>query len=187
MFINPQQAIDSGWITFLDGTDIDVLVQPNAIDFTLDRLYKLKDDSSFYLHEEFKIHRGTVEVEPQTITREMIVDEYFKLDAHSCYDAMSDIYVSVPEGVAAFLIVRSSLNRNGLFITSGLYDSGFKGNIGFFIHNNASSPAYLQEGVRVGQIIFVKSDSHGVYSGSYNTQPGQFWNDRSHSLPTAYN
>ena len=35
--------------------------------------------------------------------------------------------VSIEEGYAGFVITRSTLNRNGVFITSGLYDSGYHG------------------------------------------------------------
>ena len=49
---------------------------------------------------------------------------------------MSDFFVTVPAGLAAFLIVRSTLNRNGIFITSGLYDQGFSNNIGFVMQKS---------------------------------------------------
>jgi deoxycytidine triphosphate deaminase len=91
---------------------------------------------------------------------------------------MSDVYVEVPAGVAAKLIIRSTLNRNGIFLTSGLYDAGFKGNLGFVLHNRAGE-AYLAPGTRVGQIEFYKSDSEGLYLGGYNTKEGQHWSEKS--------
>jgi deoxycytidine triphosphate deaminase len=76
------------------------------------------------------------------------------------------------------LVVRSTLNRNGLFITSGLYDSFFKGNAGFCLHNRSPGVARIAPHTRVGQIMFVKSEFSGVqYSGTYNTKQGQHWAD----------
>jgi deoxycytidine triphosphate deaminase len=165
MFINPKQAIAEGWITGLK--DEAMQVQPNAIDFTLDHLFDISDNA-FFLSEQEKQMRGGAKQSTVTYND----TEVFKLFPHESYDGLSSIHVKLPEGVAAELIIRSTLNRNGMFLTSGLYDSGFEGHIGFVIHNRSSGPAYLEKGVRVGQIKFIASDSAGVYAGGYNHAEG---------------
>ena len=128
MFIDPRDAIERGWVTHVHNPDKQV--QPNALDFTVDRLFSIDNTKQFSINEEEKTMRGGEELSP--------FHDYWHLDENTSYDAMSEVYVELPDGVAALLIVRSTFNRNGIFITSGLYDSGYQGNIGFCIHNNST-------------------------------------------------
>lgn len=182
MFISPQTAISEGWIKRSDGTEISAAyIQPNAIDFTIDRVF-----SSAAATTQFKAVDTVIDGELKTVKQ---FPEFEELDAFEdadakfdrvpmwhltpgSYDFLSDFYVEVPEGVAALLIVRSTFNRGGVFVTSGLYDSGYKGNIGAALHNNGNTAAGVGKGVRVGQIIFVKSESVGLYVGGYNHEAG---------------
>src|SRR5699024_3153660 len=102
-------------------------VQPNAIDITTDRLFEVLP-TTFWLgmnSNETK-HREVNEVEIQE-------DGYFKLEKDKTYQFLSDSVVEVGDSEAGYLITRSSLNRNGLVVTSGLYDSGFEGHLGGLI------------------------------------------------------
>ncbi len=168
MFINPKHAIAEGWVTFPDWMSEDFkqkCIQPNALDFTVDSVYIIGDDV-FTISEAGKTMRTQVKLE--TFEGNFVL-------AQGCYDAMSDFYVNVPEGVAAHLITRSTFNRNGVFIQSGLYDSGFKGNCGFVIYNIGGSTV-ITPGTRIGQLIFTTSEDSGkLYAGGYNTEAGQHW------------
>lgn len=164
MFINPLMAIDNGWIT---GNFTPESIQPNALDFTIDRLYTIDSSKTFIITQDHKEMRGGVPVEPFSTEDELL----WKLEANTVYDGMSDFYISVPEGIACMMIIRSTFNRNGIFITSGLYDSGYAGHLGFAIHNR-SGTAYIEPGTRIGQIIFVASESAKMYAGGYNHEEG---------------
>ena len=166
MFISPIAAIDNGWIK---GDFSHENVQPNAIDFTLDVLFSIDDTKTFTIGKDHKKMRGGEKLKPVVDSRDNV--EYWRLSPQTCYDGMSDFYVTLPEGVACMTIIRSTLNRNGIFITSGLYDSGYEGHIGFAIHNN-SGFALIEPGTRVGQLIFVQADSDGLYEGGYNHTEG---------------
>ena len=168
MFINPKIAIENGWITGI--VNPEKQIQPNAIDFTLDKLFTINDFNTFIIDEDSKKMRGGVEVNSwQGRTTER---EYWTIEK-GVYDGMSDIYVDVPDGVACMLIIRSTFNRNGIFLTSGLYDSGFKGHIGFAIHNRGGR-AQIGVGTRFGQIIFVESENALQYAGGYNHEAGEY-------------
>ena len=171
MFINPKTAIKEGWVTGIANPEVQV--QPNAIDFTLDHLYTIAD-KPFVISEGGKSMRGgePVEAYPGLVRPGVEGAEHWNLHASRVYDGMSDMYVELPEGVAAMLIIRSTFNRNGLFLTSGLYDSGYKGHLGFALHNRATAPALIAPGTRVGQVIFVSSDSAGMYAGGWNHDAG---------------
>ena len=177
MFISPKVAIEEGWITGIK--DPEKQVQPNAIDFTVDRLFTIKEHN-FVIDESHKRMSGGVEILAQDYSTLPIVPEgkFWRLDGQTPFDGMSDIYVDVPEGVAAMLVVRSTFNRNGIFIASGLYDSGFKGHIGFVVYNMAHVSAYVGKGTRIGQIVFVESNSVSVYSGGYNHKMGTHFSEK---------
>ena len=166
MFINPTVAINEGWIT---GNITDDNIQPNAIDFTLDRLFTIWEENIFRIDEDSKDMRGGVEVHANEDPRYQ--KNYWRLSPHTSYDGMSNFFVKVPEGVACMMIIRSTFNRNGIFITSGLYDSGYEGHVGFAVHNN-SGIALVAPGTRIGQLIFVESDHAKLYAGGYNHEEG---------------
>jgi dUTP pyrophosphatase len=173
MFINPKRAIELGWITGI--TDPDTQVQPNAIDFDLSALFAFKVDTpSFFLDGDSKQHQTTEKQQPQDMEGPTGVKPYFTLKPHTAYDFASSLHVKLPAGIAALLIVRSTLNRNGLFITSGLYDQGFNGTVAGILHNRSDRTAYITPGSRIGQIMFIQAEDSGLlYAGGYNTKPGE--------------
>ncbi len=169
MFINPQTAIKNGWITGL--VDPDKQVQPNAIDFTADKAWRMESSNrnKFFISENDKIMRSREEFGAYLTTEE---ESFWQIKGGDMLDFLSDVFVDIPKGVAAQLVIRSSLARNGILLMAGLYDSGFKGHIGFILHNRHFADAFIAPGTRVGQIIFVETDSSGVYSGGYNHEVG---------------
>lgn len=177
MIINPRIAIQEGWITGIKNEETQI--QPNAIDFTLDRLFHISHNDFIICvdpetNKEVKQMRGVVEMSAIEDRRSKKI-EFFHLSARATFDGMSDVYVTIPDKVAALLIVRSSYNRNGIFLTSGLYDSGFKGNVSFTLHNLSHGSAKIQKGMRIGQIVFIEADNIGLYAGGYNTNRGEHW------------
>lgn len=162
MFINPRIAIEKGWIKGIK--DEAKQVQPNAIDFTLDKVQALIPGMDAFISEREKVMRPMTDVEKT-------YDENWVLQGGRVYDGTSDMYVEVPEGVAAILYTRSTFARNGVFIMSGLYDSGFKGHIGFTIYT-VGGLIVVAQGTRIGQIAFIHSENAGMYAGGYNHEIG---------------
>lgn len=160
MFINPKIAIQQGWVQGI--VNHDKQVQPNAIDFTLDTLKVLSSDTA-RLSEESKSMRQLLDVP--------VFPGGWGIEHGRVYDGTSTMYVDLPEGVAAILYTRSTLARNGVFIVSGLYDSGYKGHVGFTIYPIGGN-IVIQPGTRVGQIAFVSADSARLYAGGWNHAEG---------------
>jgi deoxycytidine triphosphate deaminase len=175
MIINPNTAIDNGWIKFPEWmTDEQKAscIQPNGLDISMDAIYGFDHTSYFILTDDAKIMRKQNKISAVDLPNYGIV-----YPIHGVVDVMSDFYVNIPAGYAGYLTVRSTLNRNGLFVTSGLFDSLYTGNIGFALHNRGQT-AYIAPHTKVAQFVFVKSDDSGMaYAGGYNTQPGQHWVD----------
>lgn len=132
-------------------------VQPNAIDLRVDQIRQIKN-SIFEIDEENKTHRGSDEL---------------KLDEQGYWSLENGVYEIIMEGIvtigpdeAGWVITRSTLNRNGLFITSGLYDSGYSGVMAGALHVACGS-ARIQRGTRVGQFLLFKAEALNQYDGDY--------------------
>lgn len=179
MYLNPQQFINDGSIKFPEWMDDEFkqkCIQPNALDITLDKAFGFDFGEHFILTENTKNMRKTTEVQSQIYGNH--TEPTFRIPV-GVTDIMSDFHINVPAGVAAFLIVRSTLNRNGLYITSGLYDQGFDNYIGYALHNRGED-AYIAPHTRVAQLVLVKSEDSGImYKGSYNDSKGTHWSQRS--------
>ena len=130
--------------------------QPNAVDLRVSKIFKM--DGQFLISENKKVHRSTEEIE---------LDEkgWWSLEP-GVYEIVMENIVSVGEGYAGFVITRSTLNRNGVFITSGLYDSGYHGVMAGALHVRGGK-TYIKKGTRVGQFIMFEAETLSLYDGSY--------------------
>lgn len=183
MLISPKTAIEQGWISHVKYSSMEDYIKndhlsPNAFDFTVDTLHIVNKDKPFIITNSRKTMRETSFVSPE----ELVYQNYSSgingwwLLPDQAYDAASDFYVDIPEGIAALLVIRSTLSRNALIMVNGIFDSGFKGHLGTTIHTkHGSAPGFLQQGVRIGQVAFYESDKGGLYKGGYNTELNQHW------------
>ena len=132
-------------------------VQPNAVDLRLAKVFVV-ENALFEVSNEHKKHRGT---------RELATDPegYFNL-APGHYEIVMENIIHVGEGEAGWVITRSTLNRNGLFITSGLYDSGYNGVMAGMLHVTIGQ-ARIKKGTRVGQYLSFNAEALHLYDGDY--------------------
>lgn len=131
--------------------------QPNAVDLRLGKVFKIAPET-FIISEDEKVHRGSREIQPTD-------DGWYDLSSGS-YEIVMENIISVGPDEAGWVITRSTLNRNGIFLTSGLYDSGYIGVMAGVMHINCG-PARIKKGTRIGQFLLFKSESLSAYSGSY--------------------
>lgn len=131
--------------------------QPNAVDLRLGKIFKISD-STFEVSNEHKKHRGGTEVQPDA-------DGYYNLEIGS-YEVVMENIIHVGEGEAGWVITRSTLNRNGCFLTSGLYDSGYHGVMAGVLHVT-TGPARIKQGTRIGQYLNFDAESLHLYDGDY--------------------
>jgi deoxycytidine triphosphate deaminase len=131
--------------------------QPNAVDLRLGKVFKILPNV-FEVTNETKTHRGT---------EELLSDSegfYFLDPGH--YEVVMENIINVGEGEAGWVITRSTLNRNGCFITSGLYDSGYHGVMAGVMHVTVG-PAKIKKGTRIGQYLSFNAEALTMYDGSY--------------------
>lgn len=132
--------------------------QPNAVDLRVAKIFAIKPNI-FTLTEEEKIHRGSQEI-PLTIP-----DGFYILQPGS-YEVVMENVVNVGPGEAGWVITRSTLNRNGVFLTSGLYDSGYHGAMAAVLHVTTGI-FKVKPGTRIGQYLSFEAESLSSYNGSY--------------------
>ena len=134
-------------------------IQPNAIDLKVDKIYEIQKNT-FTINEESKTHRGSEEIQP---------DENGLWNLRpGTYEIIMEGEISIGEDEAGWVITRSTLNRNGCFITSGLYDSGYKGVMAGALHVNISN-MIITKGTRVAQFLLFKAEAINQYDGDYGT------------------
>jgi len=132
--------------------------QPNAIDLRVDKIFKIKEEV-FEISNDHKKHRGTeYELNPNS-------EGYFFLEPGH-YEVVMENIINVGENEAGWVITRSTLNRNGLFLTSGLYDSGYHGVMAGVLHVTIG-PARIKKGTRIGQYLSFDAESLSTYDGDY--------------------
>ena len=132
--------------------------QPNAVDLRLDKVFKIKTEQ-FEISNEHKKHRGTdYELKPDA-------EGYYFLD-EGHYEVVMENIINVGAGEAGWVITRSTLNRNGLFLTSGLYDSGYHGVMAAVLHVTIGS-ARIKKGTRIGQYLSFDAEALSSYDGDY--------------------
>lgn len=136
----------------------DEAVQPNAVDLTLGKVFRIKNDLFVIDANNNKQHRGVEEIQPDE-------DGFFYLEPGS-YEAVAQETVAVGEDEAGYIIGRSSLNRNNILIRSCLYDSGYNG-VCAFVMTIGSGPVKIQKGTRFGQYVSWKAEALKSYNGSY--------------------
>lgn len=178
MLIDPRTAISEGWLTWNDKvSDINKHLQPNALDFDCARIFHLDKDDNAFLSETSKKLRGSHEMPVIMDGEGENAQEFWHLTNGECYDFTSNFHVRLPQGVAAMLIIRSTLNRCGVFLTSGLYDAGFEGDVCGMLRV-AGGDFMLAPNTRIGQIKFIRSEDSGIlYSGSYSHKQGTHWSE----------
>lgn len=132
-------------------------ISPNAVDLRVQKIFRL-EPTLFVIDEEQKIHREKKECVVQE-------DGYWTLNPGT-YEVLFDHNIKVGEGEAGWVITRSTLNRNGVFITSGLYDSGYDGPMMGALHVNGG-PMSIKPGTRIGQYLSFRAQNLHLYSGSY--------------------
>lgn len=130
-------------------------VQPNAVDLKILKLYEF-DSTAFVLS-------NNIQHIPQT---EMVpMNNFFTCCKGCAYGIVFDHQIKIGDDEAGFIITRSSLNRNGIFVQSGLYDSGFNNYVGGTMY--CFNDCQIEVGSRIAQFVLFKSESLSLYRGQY--------------------
>jgi deoxycytidine triphosphate deaminase len=132
-------------------------VQPNAVDLRINKVFKI-ENAEFFIDESRKGHRGSIEMHPDA-------EGYWQL-AKGTYEVIMENDIVVGSNEAGWVITRSTLNRNGVFLTSGLYDSGYDGCMAGAMHVHCGRMK-IKRGTRIGQYLSFDAEALHSYDGDY--------------------
>ncbi|TQQ82216.1 deoxyuridine 5'-triphosphate nucleotidohydrolase [Halonotius roseus] len=132
----------------------DTQIQPNGVDLTAAAIYE-------------QTTAGRINREGKTIgdRREIEADDgVFTLDPGT-YILQYAETVRVPDNHIGFIYPRSSLMRNSCMLHTAVWDAGYegKGEGLLEVHHEIE----IEEGARVGQLVFAKADHEDTYDGDY--------------------
>lgn len=153
--------LEKGWIKIMPLREDSV--RENGVDLRIgEEIARLKKtdkvfDSSSKIDDFYKIERG----------KEFIVEPY----EHVLLT--TEEYISLPNDVMAFVNLRSSFARLGLFIPPTIVDAGFQGQLTIELIGSAF-PVKLKAGERFIHLIFARTLTpvEHPYSGKYQNQKG---------------
>lgn len=135
-------------------------IQPNAVDLTLDEVFAFSEDSVFEIDNEMKVHRKQHPVD--------VLDSNantFVLTPGS-YRIVFKEKINIGDQEAGFVVPRSTFIRNGVFIHSGLYDSGYTGRMEAGMNVTAGC-MNIKKNTRIGQILIFDAEALHLYDGDY--------------------
>jgi deoxycytidine triphosphate deaminase len=132
-------------------------IQPNAVDLRLDKVFQI-NNTVFEIDNDTKVHRGSIQLLPDA-------DGWFEL-APGGYEVVMENIIQVGVDEDGFVITRSTLNRNDVFLTSGLYDTGYHGVMAACMHVG-SGTMRIKQGTRIGQYLSFDAESLHHYDGDY--------------------
>lgn len=140
----------------------DKMVQPNAIDLRVKAIYK-PVPGTFRLMGDKKEHLTRQEIKPEVITKDEAV---FTLTS-GVYLVEFEQIVTMGEKEAGVVLSRSTLMRNGVWMTTCLYDSGYHGKMISGLHVPEGVTFVFPKGERLAQFIVMDAESLHQYHGSY--------------------
>jgi deoxycytidine triphosphate deaminase len=135
-------------------------IQPNACDLRLDKVFMIRN-GEFSITNESKVHLEQDEILPDG-------DDFFVLSP-GYYAVEYENKITVDESEAGFVIARSTLIRNGVYITTGLYDSGYRGKMISGMHITTGTMR-VKRGTRIAQYLCFEAESLNQYDGDYQTR-----------------
>ena len=154
MIKNPREIV-SQWILTIENQD---QIQQNGIDLTLWEISIIRPWENILTKNERK-HTERVPVE--------FDDEWGVILWKGEYDILFAEKINLPNWICSYVVQRSTLNRGWNFTTSGWYDAGFSGPMGWVLHITQGS-LKIQKWVRIAQMVFLSAEQWDLYEWVYN-------------------
>lgn len=98
---------------------------------------------------------------------DLSIPDQIILDPGKSRNILLNERIKLPANMCAELKVRSTYSRKGMFLSSGLWDSGFEGNLGCTLYNMSNDPILIPKDERICQVVCYEAESAGLYNGQY--------------------
>ena len=120
--------------------------------------------------KEFGFVKFAKNTEVQQVGIDLTIAETVELEQGEHKLARLNEVVTVPHDAFALIFSRSTFNRQGILITSTVFEPGWRGIPTVSIYNLSGAQCYITKDTRIIQIIFFKSNAASTYSGQYQNQ-----------------
>lgn len=166
--LDGRTIVAKNYVTFPNGGlyNTEEQIQPNGIDLRLAKVYELSGTTYLPEQGKAKFDGRATEVEPK--------EGWYHLrpQAGSVYLVDFMERAAVQPGFCAQIITRSSLVRSGVDVITGLWDTGWEGQLGASLR--VMNPIHIQYGARMAQVMFYKAVFNGhTYNGRYQGADSQ--------------
>ena len=134
-------------------------IQPNGVDLHINQVNEILGDSKPILKEDNRIHA-------ETLNLDYTPNGFYNLSAGKAYRVVYREVIRIPNTCVGLIIVRSSLQRNGVWLSTALWDSGYEGRGSgtLFCFSNLQ----LHKDFAIGQLILMDADKPDtMYQGNY--------------------
>lgn len=170
--VDPKYVLDQGWVTpfnefpdiVVDSEDGECALQQNGIDLRLAEASMAIGNSRFTLYKEEEERCSYHPLQPDQ-------KSIFTFQAGKQYAVEFMEWIDIPENMSAYILMRSSFNRYSGTLLSAWWDSGFRGRLGCIYRPSVDTT--VEFGVRMAQVVFIRSDSCRSYEGQYKDQTSQ--------------
>lgn len=153
MIINPQRAIDEGWVK-----DTGVEPTSTSILLTLDRIWLLRIHNPFRVYDNVGMKtRGADWVEPVP-DRADPEKRYWRLEMGNYYQCESDVLLDLPPGIGVMIHALPEMVENGVIVPPTFYDGGWRKPVGFTMDIRGGH-FYTSPGTQVASAMFVVAGS----------------------------
>jgi dUTP pyrophosphatase len=164
--INPNYIIEHNIITFPDSIDKTKIIQPNGIDLYVKGISRIvTNDKWFKIGDSINTEHLDSEIEEGYCLNNF---DTIPLKAGSVYKICTDYKLKLPNNIMSYIVPRSSLNRNGIQVGSGWWDSGYEGEVAFTLYPRFNMLIFLP--CRLAQMVFFSCDSSYLYDGIYGSR-----------------
>jgi len=119
--------------------------------------------------EAIRVEDGTDYRDHTTVSR---LKEPFRLDPGVTIHGITEEHISLPDDLCGFLEGRSRFARLGLMIhvTSAFVQPGVSNRQVLEMSNVSSRALDIVAGVRICQLVLMRTDGHAVYQGQFQDQ-----------------
>lgn len=150
-------------IESINGTITEEDIQPNGLDLSIDKIYKIEGTPRITNDEYDKGQREMLD------KKEDKQGEYYRLSNKEAYIVVYGEKIHIPQDHIGLVLPRSRMMRSGTNIQTAVWDSGYEG-IGEG-GLDVSQPIELNADAKIAQMIFIKSEQKDdIYDGSHQSE-----------------
>lgn len=153
----------SEYIEMIKGNLPSEAVQPNGVDLSVDKMYRIEGTPRLTNDDYSKGKR--VEVE----TEEDDQGEYYGLSQDESYVVVYGEKIEIPQNHIGLVLPRSRMMRCGVDVQTAVWDSGYEGRGEGGI--DTSTDVNISTDMRIAQMIYVSTESLDEhYDGSHQSE-----------------